>query len=182
MKRLETERLILRKFTVDDAEDMYKNWCSDEKVTRFLSFNPHESAEATRELLVGWVAAYEKGARNWVVQLKETGEIIGSISVIAESKKHGTCEVGYVYGYNYWGNGYGTEALRAVLEYLLCECNFCLVEAKHRSLNPASGRVMQKSGMIKDGVLRKRVKSKIDDGYDDLIVYSITKEDRHDNM
>ncbi len=177
MKQLETERLILRKFTVDDAEDMYHNWCNDERVTRFLSFNPHESVEATRELLVGWVDGYDHGALNWVVQLKETGEIMGSISVIAESKKHDTCEVGYVYGYKYWGNGYGTEALRVVLQYLLYECNFHLVEAKHHSLNPASGRVMQKAGMIKDGILRSRVKSKSTGEYDDLIVYSITKED-----
>ena len=67
--------------------------------------------------------------------------------------------------------------MRTVLELLLKECDFHLVEAKHHASNPASGRVMKKAGMKKDGVLRERRKNKIINGYDDLVVYSIVKED-----
>lgn len=52
---LTTERLILRRFTTDDAEDMYQNWANDPEVTKFLTFEPHPSADATRELLALWV-------------------------------------------------------------------------------------------------------------------------------
>ncbi|MBR3908105.1 MAG: N-acetyltransferase, partial [Clostridia bacterium] len=56
-KTITTERLILRKFTVGDANDMYNNWANSEKVTCFLSWKPHESVDATKQLLEGWVAA-----------------------------------------------------------------------------------------------------------------------------
>ena len=56
---LHTERLILRKFSIDDAADMFNNWANDEKVTKFLTWQPHQSIDATRQLLQGWVAAYD---------------------------------------------------------------------------------------------------------------------------
>lgn len=62
-----TPRLILRKFTVADARDMFQNWASDERVTRFLSWQPHENVEQTTALLQGWCAAYDNLATyNWV--------------------------------------------------------------------------------------------------------------------
>ena len=84
---------------------------------------------------------------------------------------------GYVFGSKFWGKGYATETLKIVIEYLIKECNFHLVEAKHHASNPASGRVMEKAGMKKDGILRERRKNKLIDGYDDLVIYSITKSD-----
>ena len=59
-KRIETERLTLRPFRVEDAEAMYRNWTSDEEVTRFLTWPPHESVEETAALLENWCAEYAK--------------------------------------------------------------------------------------------------------------------------
>ena len=58
-KRLETERLILRRFTLEDAEKMYENWAGDPEVTKFLTWSTHESAETSRQILKEWVAAYD---------------------------------------------------------------------------------------------------------------------------
>ena len=66
---IHTERLILRKFTVDDAQAMFENWANDERVTRYLTWCPHESPEATKQLLELWCAAYEKpNTYNWVME------------------------------------------------------------------------------------------------------------------
>ena len=176
-KTLETERLILRKFNENDYVGMYENWASDENVTKYVSFNPHKDCNETKDFFKEWINDYNNGSYNWVVELKENHEIIGNISVIEISKKHNNCELGYVFGSRFWGNGYATESLRTVLEFLLKECDFHLVEAKHHASNPASGKVMEKAGMKKDGVLRERRKNKIINGYDDLVVYSIVKED-----
>lgn len=73
--------------------------------------------------------------------------------------------------------GYATEVLKRVIEFLLFDCDFHLVEARHHASNPASGRVMEKAGMKKDGVLRERRVNKLIDGYDDLVIYSITEAD-----
>lgn len=83
--------------------------------------------------------------------------------------------MGYCNGSKFWGNGYATEALRMVIEYLLTECDFYLIEARHISGNPASGRVMEKAGMHKDAVLRERSVNKYTGERNDSIIYSIAK-------
>lgn len=108
-KVLETNRLILRRFNENDYKGMYDNWASDEQVTKFVSFNPHKDYNETKEILNEWINDYSNGSYNWVVELKDTQEIIGNISVIEISKKHNNCELGYVYGSKFWGNGYASE-------------------------------------------------------------------------
>ena len=177
MKTLETDRLILRKYELGDEIQVFENWASDENTTMYVGWNAHTDVNQTLEYMKECVREVEKGKFHWVVEIKDTGELIGDIAVIELNKKHSNCEVGYSYGSKYWGKGYATEALRAVIEFLLNECDLHLVEAKHQSLNPASGRVMEKAGMKKDAVLRQRRINKITGQINDLIVYSITKED-----
>ena len=63
-----TERLVLRRFTVDDAQAMYDNWANDERVSRFLSWSPHKSSEETKQLLEGWCDAYKNDTTyNWAI-------------------------------------------------------------------------------------------------------------------
>ena len=83
-KRLETERLILRRFAPSDAEAMYKNWASDSEVTRFLTWPAHGSAEVSRRVLETWAAQYENDDYyQWAIVLKENGDgPIGSISAV----------------------------------------------------------------------------------------------------
>ena len=176
-KRLETERLILRKLELGDEIQVFNNWASDENTTLYVGWNPHTDINQTKEYIKECIEEEKEGKFHWVVELKDTGELIGDIAVIEINKKHSNCEIGYSYGSKYWGKGYATEALRTVLEYLLNECEIYLVEAKHQKLNPASGRVMEKAGMKKDAVLRNRRINKITGQINDLIVYSIIKEE-----
>lgn len=170
-KTIQTDRLLLRKFTLSDADAVYHSWTSDEKVTPYVSWNVHKNVEETKGVIQHWVDEYENGSYNWVVELAETGELIGSISVISISKKHKNCEIGYCYGSKYWNQGYATEALKAVVDYMLNVCEMHVVEAKHYSLNPASGRVMEKAGMVKEAVLKERRYDAATDTYCDLICY-----------
>lgn len=174
-KTLESDRLILRKFKIEDAQEMYDNWGSDPECCKYLSWNVAKDIEETKSILKSWISEYEKGCYNWIVILKSTNQAIGSICAITVSEKHYTAELGYCYGSKFWGNGYATEALRTVIEYLLNECNMYLIECRHISGNPASGRVMEKAGMHKDAVLRNRRINKYTGERNDLVVYSITK-------
>ena len=80
---LETPRLILRKFTMDDAQAMYENWASDPEVTKFLTWPPHGSLEVTEQVLKSWVDGYaQDDFYQWAIVLKELGEPIGTISVV----------------------------------------------------------------------------------------------------
>ena len=160
MKRLETHRLILREFKLEDAEKVYNSWATDPKCTKYVNFEVHQDINDTVEVLKRWINECQNGGYRWLVELKDTNEVIGTIEVDKINSKHNNCEVGYAYASKYWGCGYATEALKRVLEYLLSEVGFYLVEANHYASNIPSGKVMEKAGMKKDGILRKRRKTR----------------------
>ena len=166
----------MRKFVIEDAENVYNNWATDPKTNKYLSWELHKSIDETKEILNKWISAYETGSYNWIVELKDTHEVIGSICEEGKKVKEKTISIGYCYGSKWWNNGYATEALKKVIEYLLKEQDFYLVTANHRSSNPASGKVMQKAGMKYDGTLRERKIDK-DGSRADMVYYSITKDE-----
>ena len=80
---IETERLRLRRVTVDDAQAMFDNWASDPEVTRYLTWKPHRGVEETREILQAWAGRYEKqDFYLWGIALRETDTLFGTISVV----------------------------------------------------------------------------------------------------
>lgn len=177
-KTLESDRLILRKFTLDDVDGMYNNWGKDPEVSKMLYWDVHTNKDITFNIITDWIEKYENPFTfRWVVEVKETKEIIGSIDVVRCKIKDETCEIGYCYGSKYWGLGYGSEALKRVIVFLINEVGFRLVEAHHISDNPASGIVMKKAGMKKDAILRFRAINKYTNKINDLIIYSIIKEE-----
>ena len=118
-QRIETHRLVLRPFDVDDAEDMFTNWASDPEVTKFLTWPTHTSANVSRQILSGWISRYEDGGFfNWAIEWKETGSVIGNIAVVRLEEAIDEAELGYCLGRAYWGRGIMPEALRAVIGYL----------------------------------------------------------------
>jgi [ribosomal protein S5]-alanine N-acetyltransferase len=145
---IETMRLLLRRFCMEDAKDMFHNWASDPEVCRFLLWGPHEDVETSQSRIRQWVEHYELGdSYVWAIALKDRNMTIGSISVEISNDSSMSCEVGYCIGKPYWGRGIMTEALRAILHYLFYEVGYQKIFAKHDTLNIASGKVMQKAGM-----------------------------------
>lgn len=156
-QRLETDRIILRPFTVEDAPAMYRNWASDPEVTRFLTWPPHANVGVTEFVLRDWVSHYgEPEYYQWAMELKSIGEPVGSIAVVnsqAEGKLS-IAEVGYCLGKAWWGQGLMPEAARAVRDFLFDRVGYDCIQAGHDVNNPKSGRVMQKVGMTRAGILR----------------------------
>lgn len=155
---LETQRLILKKLKVEDAEEVFKNWTSDEQVSKFVRWSTHKSVEDTKQ----WLLEEEKNCVNnnyytWGIILKETREFIGSISAVFRQDFDGRYEIGYAIGKKYWNNGYTTEALRCVMDYLINEIGIRSFICSHAKQNPASGVVMQKVGFkyVKDACFEK---------------------------
>ncbi len=174
-RTIETDRLILRRFKVEDAGAMYHNWASDPEVTRFLTWQPHVSVEATAELLEDWEGRYENGAcYNWAIVLKELGEPIGSISVVDQNDTLRKAHVGYCIGKKWWRQGIMTEALAAVIKFLFRE-GYQRIDSRHDPNNPHSGEVMKKCGMKYEGTLRNYDWN--NQGYCDACFYSILAEE-----
>lgn len=174
---METDRLILRKFSLDDAEEMFKNWCTDSSVNKFLGWELHKNVNETKDIINKWIKEYEDGAFNWVIELKDTHELIGSMTVIDIHEKDLNAEIGYCSGPKFWGKGYSTEALKKVLDFLFNEVGLHLVEAYHIVENVGSGKVLEKAGMKREGILRERQYIKSLGKYSDWVVYSITKDE-----
>lgn len=176
-KVLETERLILRKVTLNDAQDMYNNWGSDPLVSRYVTWETHKSVEDSLEFIKFLEESYTKdNTYQWLVVLKENNTPIGTVGGVRVDEKNNTIEIGYCYGRNYWNKGYATEALKKVITFLFEEVEVETIYARHLTENPASGKVMEKSGLTYEGILRKRILDK-EQKMKDIASYSITKED-----
>lgn len=172
-KKIETERLILRKLELSDVESVYNNWCSDKEVSKYVTWETHQSINDTTEYVKYKVDLYERNYRfDWVVVIKETNEVIGEIDAVKTSVNYSLVELGYCFGSKYWNKGYATEALSAVVKYLKEVANVEKITACHISTNPASGRVMQKAGMTYDATLKEYVVDKNTKQRADLIYYS----------
>ena len=172
---INTPRLVLRRLTEEDAQNMYNNWASDEKVPKYLSWNIHESVETTRELLATWVAEYEKPEHyQWVIEYD--GAIVGTVGLHAVSDKHERCEMGYNIGSKWWNKGIVTEAVGAVINFVFTELNMNKVCALHDTENIGSGRVMQKNGMKQEGLLYEHSVRK-DGTRGNLAYYAIIKSE-----
>ena len=174
---LQTKRLILRRFVESDAEAMFENWASSAENLTYVTWDPHPDVDVTRNSIRNWVASYANpNYYKWAICLKENPEqVIGDISIIAMDENDSSCEIGYILGQNYWGRGMMTEALNAVLDFGFTQAGFQKVRARYASLNPASGRVMEKSGMSYLKTIANRVERK--DYVADLIYYQISREE-----
>ena len=174
--RIETNRLILRRFTIKDGGVMYKNWASEDEVTKYLTWQTHASVDVTRKVLEDWISKYnEPDYYNWAIVLKEIGEPIGNIAAGKLDDEKASAFLGWCLGTRWWGQGIMPEAARAVLQYLFMEVEYNRIAAKHDSENVKSGRVMQKIGMTREGTFRASGKN--NRGIVDEVYYSILKEE-----
>ena len=176
---LSTPRLILRRITVDDAQNMYNNWASDEKVPIYLTWDVHKSVEETRGLLEKWMPEYDNPMYyHWVIEYH--GTIVGTINLHDVQDKPERCELGYCIGSKWWNSGIMTEAAGAVIRFAFKEMNANKVCAIHDTDNMASGMVMQKNGMKREGLLLEH-KLRKDGTRGDFAYYAILKREWSEN-
>lgn len=170
-----TERLILRRLEISDAEMMFHNWTSDSNVTRYLRWNAHTEIETTKNMILRWIENYQNDSTYyWGVYLKD-GEMIGSIGVTILSEDDLTGELGYKMGSRWWNQGYSTEAARAVIDYMFANTDIERISAFCSVENLGSKKVMEKVGMQYEGLLRRYYKTR--DGFHDCFLYGIIRSD-----
>lgn len=169
-----TERLILNKITDNDAEDIVE-YANNPEVyaTTFGIANPYTINDAKEFIEITKNAFEEKSGYFFAVRLKENNKLIGAIDIRPGAFEK--AEIGYAINQKYWGQGYATESLKAVLSFAFNELKLNKISAFHFTNNPASGKVMQKCGMQKEGILKQHIKK--EDRFIDCVLYAILKED-----
>lgn len=172
---LETPRLLLRPLKLSDAEDMYA-YASDPEVARHVLWDAHRSIRDTRAFLRWMLERYRLGMPgDFGIWHKGDQRLIGTAGFSDWKPEDGTAEIGYSLSRAYWGQDIATEALEALLAFCFGKLMLHRVEGQHTLENPASGRVMEKAGMQREGVHREKYYNKTK--YVDTVSYAILQSD-----
>lgn len=176
---LETDRLVLKKITLSNAEDMY-TYASLDSVTRYLLWTPHLNIEDTRGYIEFINLQYKKGNyADWGINLKEENTFIGTVGFADFDFENNTGEIGYVLNPSYQGKGYMTEAVSAVLTVAFDRIGLDKAVLRIMEENNASARLALRLGFTLERVSDKPLKVK---GADHIIrYYTLTKEDYNKN-
>ncbi len=178
MLRLVGDRIILRDQVADDLDAMHR-WLGDPETSRFLSWATRSKKETRLQLAEG-IREQAKADRQkyyLTMVLKDEDTVIGDAGVEVKQRGPGggEGEIGYFLIKDYWGHGYATEAARLVIDYGFAQLGLHRITATCLAANTASERVMQKCGMVKEGVLR-RSDFRLGE-WRDRLIYSILREE-----
>lgn len=170
---IETDRLILHRFELSDAQAMFDNWASDDEVTKYLTWPSYTDVAAVEQKLEQWVSRYADADRyHWAIVLKGNGpEPIGSIGACHWHEDEEVPEIGYCMGKRWWHRGIMSEALGAVIDFLFDRVGVERIIARHDVNNPHSGGVMRKCGMKFEGIREKAGQN--NQGVVDMACYAI---------
>ena len=170
--KLETERLRLRELTLLDAETLFQ-YFSKESVIRYFGMDSFENIEQAKTTIQTFKNRYEEGSVfRWGIE-KGTGQLIGTCGFHLINNHHKRAEIGYELDDTYWGQGYATEALQAILTYGFETLQLIRVAAVVYVENKASQKLLSKAGFQEEGLLRKHM---IQNGVaHDTILYSLLR-------
>lgn len=172
-KTLETERLILRAWTMDDVDDLYA-YAVNPKIGPAAGWKPHESREESAEIVSRWVDSTEV----WAIEEKVSGKVIGSIGLHRDPHRSNPRSkmIGYVLREESWGQGYMPEAVRRMTKFAFEELCMDMISIQHFAFNNQSRRVIEKCGYHYEGTLRRSV-SIFNGSVHDELVWSMTREE-----
>jgi [ribosomal protein S5]-alanine N-acetyltransferase len=172
---LETERLILRKLTLDDAQDMFE-YAQDSEIARLGLWQPFYTLQDSIDDLNSVLEGYAQGKMmTWAMEHKEDRKMIGRLVLGHYEPDDARADLGYAMNRRYWGKGYATEAIRRVVKFGFEELSLNRIGAVVLPENIASIRVLEKAGLKFEGVRREF--AFIGDKYCDLHCYSILKRE-----
>ena len=168
---IETDRLVLRPFRLADASRVQELAGAAEVAAMTQNVpHPYEDGMAERWIASRAVAFYEGGGVFFAITLKSDGALIGSVS-LGVTPQHRRGELGYWIGVPFWGQGYASEAARATVRYGLGGLGLHKITSRHFATNAASGRVLEKAGLAKEGLLRDEIHK--DGTFVDVVVYGL---------
>ncbi|MEQ9563233.1 MAG: GNAT family N-acetyltransferase [Woeseiaceae bacterium] len=169
---LQSDRLTLRPFTLDDATRV-QHLAGSRAIADTTLNVPHPYEDGMAE---DWISTHEAksndGDLTFAITLKESGELVGAMGLRVD-KPFARGELGYWIGEPYWRRGYCTEAATRLLRFAFTELHLNRVHAYYLARNPASGRVLQKIGMSREGIARKHTMKW--DRFEDLVLCGILR-------
>lgn len=158
-QRIETHRLIIRPWSLEDAPAALRNWAADPLVQIPLAEPVYADREAVETLIEKYMLSFEtEGKYRWAIQLKETGECVGLIAFFSLDPVNEHGEIEYGIGREYWGRGLITEACKAVIQYGFETMGLHRIQISYKEYNKASLRIIEKCGFTREGIYREYYK------------------------
>lgn len=172
---LETDRLILRQVTSNDANSLL-TYLSDIDVMKYVGLEPFKSIDDVLDEISWYNSIFEKetGIR-WGISLKGQEKIIGSCGFLNRVAEHYRAELGFELSKEHWGKGIASEAIKNVICYGFEQMNLQRIEALIELPNIPSQKVVERQGFIREGLLRSYEYTC--GKFDDLYMYSMLKRD-----
>ncbi|RXJ04440.1 N-acetyltransferase [Anaerobacillus alkaliphilus] len=172
---LETERILLRKFILNDANDMFQ-YSSVPEVSKFVPWETHKTVENSKDFISYILKQYEESKlAPWAIELKENRKVIGTIDFVAWFPQHYRAEIGFILSKEHWGSGLIPEAANKVIQFGFDSMELNKIKAPCMVENVQSQRVLQKLGMTLEGVMKNEYYIK--GMFRDMAVYSLLKKD-----
>ncbi|MGC5325013.1 GNAT family N-acetyltransferase [Brevibacillus sp. SYSU BS000544] len=173
MSQITTERLLVRPMQLNDAPYLFEFW-SDPMVSKHMNIDSFvDVSQAQQMILLFEKLCTENKAIRWTILLRHSNEVIGSCGFNYLDFENERAEIGYDLGYPYWGNGYASEAIKAIISYGFDSLRLNRVEAKVEPENLNSIRLIKKLRFVEEGKLRQYEKSKGE--FVDLIMFSMLR-------
>lgn len=175
---LETQRLKLRKFQINDAESLFNNWGTDCGITKYMLWKNYKTIDDAINSINYYIECYENNSnfRQYAIELKDTKELIGQISFTI-NKKHESAEIAYLIARPYQNKGLMKEALIAVINYLINDLNCTRISAEVMIENIPSIRLLEKCGFVQEGIEKLKYKKK-DGKFTDSVIMSMIDDKR----
>jgi ribosomal-protein-alanine N-acetyltransferase len=175
---LETDRLLLRPLGIQDAVHIYE-YARNPNVSRFTLWEPHQTITDSESYILDYALPYyrKRTPEPWGITLKsDPKKIIGTVGLFWVSEKAKSMELAYALAESHWGQGLVAEASRAAMDYCLSELGAVRIQARCKTENTASAKVMEKLGMKFEGTLRSAVFHR--GRHWDMHYYAILSDDR----
>ncbi len=169
----ETERLYIRNFKIEDSKSCFEGWGTDRRLGRYILGYPMKITQMEE-----FVSSLVENKNAWVIIEKKSKGCIGYITIDIPYIQLGIGEIGYVIGERFQHRGYAYEAIDWILQEYLETRGLYMVEAKYNADNVVSGNLLKKLGFQIDGEIRNRRIDFVSGKRNNLVICSITKEDR----
>lgn len=180
MKNFETENLKIRKFKMEDVEDVHRNLATESQLAECLGYNIHKSIHETEAMVASLIKEYEMNELIWAIEEKAKSEVIGYINASERSDANKVCKFKFGIALKEVDSGYMEEALKVVIDYILNKKDFNVIISEFYDgcdkLTQIKCRMLESVGMTKEAVLRNRKINNKTGLSENKIIYSIIKE------
>lgn len=177
MRDFETNNLKIRKFRIEDTNDVHKNLATESELTECMGYNIHKSIHETETMVASFIKEYEMNELIWALEEKSTSEVIGYINAFERSDANKVCKIKFGIALNKVDSGFMEESLKVIIDYLFNKKGFDVIISEfydgYEKLTKLKSNMLENVGMTKEAVLHKR-KINTKTGFaENKIIYSI---------